>query len=84
VIQNDGFAGRKRLPHRCGIVRLDTDYLDLGIYRFDVCGYTGDQAAATDRHKHCADLLVGLFEDFHADRALASDNGRIVERVYET
>ena len=55
------------------------------------CGYSyftytampAMQAAAADRHEDRVELAAALAQDLHADRALAGDHVRIVERMHE-
>ena len=63
--------------------RLHADDLDVRANRFHVGGDAGDQAAAADGDEDGVDGAGMLAQDFHADRALAGDHVRIVERVHE-
>ena len=49
----------------------------------DPGGYSRDQTAAADRHKQDINVVLGLFENFLANRALARDHQGVVERVDE-
>src|SRR5690606_33096324 len=61
---------------------LDADDADRRPERLDGGRDAGDEAAAPDRHDH--DVGVGrVLEDLEADRALARDDVRIVERMDE-
>jgi hypothetical protein len=79
-----GFTSGEGVTHRRGVIGFNADNANIRLLEF----YTGrdscNQPTAANRYKYGVDVTAGLIKDFHADRALASDNGRIVERVYET
>ena len=83
VGQGHPFARFQRARHGVRIDRLHADDLDVGANLFHVRRHAGDQAAAADGDEDGVDGAGMLAQDFHADRALAGDHVRIVERVHE-
>nr|GEU28525.1 hypothetical protein [Tanacetum cinerariifolium] len=81
VRQRDAFAGLDAAGHGVRIHGLHADDLDVRADRLDVAGNAGNQPAAADGDKNCVDRPRVLAQDFHADRALAGNYVRIVERV---
>jgi len=71
------------LVHRRGVFRLDADDPDARIELLDVGGDAGDQAAAAHGDEDRIEFAAGLAQDLHADRALAGNHVRIVERMHE-
>src|SRR5690606_16601822 len=82
ALEARGRAVAQRERHACRALGLDTDDADRGPERLDGGRDAGDEAAAPDRHDD--DVGVGrVLEDLEADRALARDDVRVVERVDE-
>ena len=51
--------------------------------RLDVAGDAGNQPAAADRDEDRRHIAEAVTQDFVADRALAGDDERVVERMHE-
>ena len=84
VIEYDRFACRNRLassPMSRPARRRRLS--DLAGMAFRYVAIPRDESAATDRDEHCCDVLTHLLMQFLADRALAGDDGRVVERMNE-
>ena len=75
-------AGGERGRERRARGDLHADDRDLGARELDHAGDAGDQAAAADRHDHLREV-GDLLEQLEAERRLADDHVRIVERVHE-
>ena len=78
LIEHDALARRDGAGHGGGVFRLDADHLDLGPQELGVDRDAGREPAAADRHEDRLDRLGMLAQDFHADRALAGDDIRVV------
>lgn len=87
VVQGDVFTRVDRALHGIRVLRLNADYLDLGVDRLDVGGYARGKSAAADLHEDRirprAVARLVLTQNFHADRALARDHVGIVKGVHE-
>ena len=83
VVQGDAVAGLEAARHRVRIERLHADDLDVRADFFHIGADARDQAAAADGDENRMDRAGMLAQDFHANRALAGDHVRIVERVHE-
>ena len=76
-------TGGQRLAHGVGFDRLHPDNFDLGANLFDVGRDAGDQTAAADRNEDRVQDAAMLFQYFLPNRALAGNDGRVVERVHK-
>src|SRR3569623_1021147 len=65
------------------IFGLDADHLHLGIERFDIGRYAGDQAAAAYRHEDGVLRRLVLAQYLHRHRALSRDHLRVVVGMNE-
>ena len=79
MIQLDAAARGERLIHRVGFERLDANHLHLGPDGLDVPGDPADEPAPAHGHEHRGDPILGVPQNFVADRALSRDHERVVE-----
>jgi len=70
--------------HAGGIFRLHADDAYPRIQRFHVGGNAADEPASTYSNEDGVDVVAGLLEDLHGDRALPRDHIRIVEGCTNT
>ena len=73
----------QRVGHRCRLVVLHPNDLDVGPHLFDVSSDPGNQPTPADCHENRVDWLAVLPQDLHADRALPRNDIRIIERVHK-
>jgi hypothetical protein len=83
MVEPDALAGGQRPRHGVGVAGFNADDPGLRPDPLDVGGNARDQAAAADAAEHGMNRLGVLAEDLHADRPLAGDHLRVVERVHE-
>ena len=75
-------ASLERERHRIRTLGLDAVDADRRPALLDRGRHAGDQSPATDADDH--DVEIGqVLDDLEADRTVAGDDGRIVERVHE-
>ncbi len=84
MIKRNGLAFFQRIPHRCRVVRLDADDSNVRAQRLDACCDSRYQATAADGYENHIDRILGLLQDFQADRSLAGDDQWIVKSVHES
>ena len=79
-IEHHAFARFHGGLEAVGVLRFDTNHLDLGAQILDVSGHAGNQPAATNTDEDGVDRLAELPHDFHGHRALAGDHIGIIVR----
>ena len=81
-LDRDRVAGRERARERRHRLGLHADHADRRAAALAATAMPGGQAAAADRHHDRAHLRA-LLDDLQADRALAGDHVRVLERMDE-
>ncbi|CAM3335957.1 hypothetical protein PSFL111601_19890 [Pseudomonas floridensis] len=81
LAEHHALTRRQRGLQTVGIVRLDTDHLDVRSQVFHVGRDTRDQPAAAYRHEDGVQPARLLAQDFHRHRTLPGDGVGVVVRV---